>query len=224
VSEALFAAGAGVIGRYSSCSFRSAGTGTFFGEAGANPVVGQAGRLEEAPEVRLEMVLPAARAGAVVRALRAAHPYEEPAFDLIPLATPPDAGSRAGSRGMGRVGAVSPQNAGALVDRVKRALGVKHALVAGALDRVVARVAVCAGSGGDFVPDAIAAGADLLLTGELRHHDVLRAVGAGMVVVCTLHSTSERGALAGLAERLTGRLPAVTVAISRADHEPLEVI
>jgi dinuclear metal center YbgI/SA1388 family protein len=225
VSEALFAAGAGVIGRYSSCSFRSPGTGTFFGEQGTNPAVGLAGRLEEAPEVRVEMVVPAARAAAVVRALRSAHPYEEPAIDLIPLeAAPVDGGSRAVRRGFGRIGAVPPEPASAVLDRVKRALGVKHALAAGALDRVVARVAVCAGSGGDFVPDAIAARADLLLTGELRHHDVLRAREAGLVVLCTLHSVSERPALAGLGQRLIARLAGVEVAASHADREPLEVL
>jgi dinuclear metal center YbgI/SA1388 family protein len=225
LSDALFAAGAGVIGRYSSCSFRSPGTGTFFGEQGTNPAVGQAGRLEEAPEVRVEMVLPSARVAAVVRALRSAHPYEEPAFDLIPLeASPVDGGSRAVWRGMGRVGAVPPENANAMIDRIKRALAVKNALAAGALDRMVSRVAVCAGSGGDFVPDAIAARADLLLTGELRHHDVLRAVEAGLVVVCTLHSASERPALAGLGQRLIARLAGVEVAVSHADREPLEVV
>ena len=83
VSRAVFDAGAGHIGRYSACSFRAPGTGTFFGEAGANPVVGVAGRLEEAQEIRLETVGPEARAGDVVRALRAAHPYEEVAFDLV---------------------------------------------------------------------------------------------------------------------------------------------
>jgi dinuclear metal center YbgI/SA1388 family protein len=224
LNEALFAAGAGVIGRYSSCSFRSPGTGTFFGEEGADPAVGKAGRLEEAPEVRVEMVVPASRSAAVVRALRSMHPYEEPAFDLIPLEAPPAGlGPRAG-RGMGRVGSVSPVDASALVDRVKRELGVKHVLVAGNRERVVSRVAVCAGSGGDFVPDAIDANVGLLLTGELRHHDALRAVHGGLVVVCALHSASERPALATLAAALTARLTGVGVSISRADREPFEVI
>ena len=78
VSRAIFDAGAGRIGKYSSCSFRSAGTGTFFGEAGTNPAVGEAGRLEQAPEIRLETVVPLDLVSQVVRALRASHPYEEP--------------------------------------------------------------------------------------------------------------------------------------------------
>jgi len=215
VSRAVFDAGAGRIGQYTSCSFRSTGTGTFFGEAGTNPAVGQAGRLELAPEVRLEIVTPLARAEAVVKALRAAHPYEEPAFDLVRLAAPPS------GLGFGRVGAVDAAPARVHVERIKRSLAVDHALVGGPLDREVTRAAACAGSGGDLLDDAIAAGAHLVLTGELRHHDALRAVAHGLVVVCVRHSTSERGALVPLARRLSELLPGVTVATSPLDNDPL---
>ncbi len=219
VSRALFAAGAGVIGNYSSCSFRAAGTGTFFGESGADPAVGQAGRLEEVAEIRLEMRVAASRLDAVVRALRASHPYEEPAFDIVPLAAPPPA-----AFGFGRIGAVEPARARVHVDRVKDALRIPHLLVAGDLQREVSRAAVCAGSGAEFVGDAIAAGAQLLLTGELRHHDGLRAVAAGLVVVVTRHSVSERGALAPLERALSARLPGVAVLRSRADADPFSIV
>ncbi len=215
VSRAVFAAGGGRIGQYTSCSFRSPGTGTFFGEAGSSPVVGQAGRLEEAAEVRLEIALPAASTGAIVKALRRAHPYEEPAFDLVRLAAAP------AGLGLGRVGSVDAAPAGVHVERVKHALGLEHVLVAGSLDREVTRAAVCAGSGGDLIGDAVAAGAHLLLTGEVRHHDALRAVARGLVVVCTRHSTSERGALVHLARRLIERLPGVTVVASARDADPM---
>jgi dinuclear metal center YbgI/SA1388 family protein len=122
--------------------------------------------------------------------------------------------------GFGRVGALPPTRALTLIDRVKRALGVERALVAGLVEREVACAAVCAGSGGDLVPDAISAGAQLFLTGELKHHDALRAAGAGLTVVCTLHSVSERIALDGLKRRLEDRLPGVDVVRSRADREP----
>jgi len=214
VGRALFAAGAGHIGKYSSCSFRSAGTGTFFGEEGAHPTVGEAGRLEEAPELRLETVLPVGRVQAVVNALRASHPYEKPAFDLVRLAPEP------AGRGFGRVGRVTSARAEALVERVKKALGVHHVLVAGAVDGEVSRVAVCAGSGVEVLGAAIAAGAGLFLTGELRHHDALRAVEAGLVVVCTRHSTSERAALVVLERQLSARLPDVLVQRSHEDRDP----
>ncbi len=214
VSRAVFAAGAGRIGQYTSCSFRSTGTGTFFGEAGTNPVVGQAGRLELAPEVRLEVITPMGSAEAVVKALRAVHPYEEPAFDLVRLAAPPS------GLGFGRVGSVESAPARVHVERLKRSLGLEHVLVGGSLDCEVSRAAVCAGSGGDLLGEAVCSGAQLVVTGELRHHDALRAVARGLVVVCVRHSTSERGALGPLARRLSELLPGVVVTASALDRDP----
>jgi dinuclear metal center YbgI/SA1388 family protein len=218
VSRAMFEAGAGRIGAYSSCSFRSAGTGTFFGEAGARPVVGEAGRLETVDEVRVETVVPIARAADVVAAMRAAHPYEEPAFDLVRLAARPAA------IGMGRVGNIARTSRRAVVDQVKRALGAERVLVAGALDGDAARVAVLAGSGGEHVEAARAAGADVYVTGELRHHDALAAASSGMTVVCALHSVSERVALPSFAERLRARVPGLDVAVSTRDRDPFQIV
>jgi hypothetical protein len=89
VREAVFAAGAGRIGEYERCSWYTEGTGTFLGGEGTSPVVGERGQEERVPELRLETVYPLDREADVVRALREAHPYEEPAFDLYPLADPP---------------------------------------------------------------------------------------------------------------------------------------
>jgi hypothetical protein len=86
VRDAVFAAGAGRIGEYERCSWYTEGTGTFLGGASTTPTVGERGREERVPELRLETVYPAEREAEVVRALRHAHPYEEPAFDLYPLA------------------------------------------------------------------------------------------------------------------------------------------
>ena len=85
VREALFAAGAGRIGAYERCSFYAGGTGTFLGGEETSPVVGRVGVEERVPELRLETVFPAERHEEVVAALRRAHPYEEPAFDVYPL-------------------------------------------------------------------------------------------------------------------------------------------
>jgi hypothetical protein len=86
--EAIFAAGGGVIGDYERCSWYTAGTGTFLARAGADPAVGTVGQEERVPEYRVEIVVPEAALSAAVEALRAAHPYEEVAFDLYPLQTP----------------------------------------------------------------------------------------------------------------------------------------
>ncbi|MBV8396955.1 MAG: hypothetical protein JO064_11945 [Actinobacteria bacterium] len=85
VRDAVFAAGAGRIGAYERCSWYAEGTGTFLGREGANPVVGERGVEERVSELRLETVFPEERQDAVVAALHAAHPYEEPAFDVYPL-------------------------------------------------------------------------------------------------------------------------------------------
>jgi hypothetical protein len=83
--DAVFAAGAGRIGDYERCSWYAAGTGTFLAREGADPTIGEVGREERVPELRVETVVPAEQAGEVVRALLAAHPYEEVAFELYPL-------------------------------------------------------------------------------------------------------------------------------------------
>jgi dinuclear metal center YbgI/SA1388 family protein len=125
-----------------------------------------------------------------------------------------------GVGGFGRVGDIEPATLAAVTERVKGALGVPHVLVAGALHRVVSRAATCAGSGGDFIPDALAAGAHVLLTGEVRHHDALRADAAGLSLIATRHSTSERCALPALEHRLAALLPGVAVVRSEADRDP----
>ncbi len=218
VSRALFDAGAGRIGNYSSCSFRTKGSGTFFGEAGTTPAVGQVGKLEEVDEIRLETVVPIGKMDSVMRALRESHPYEEPAFDFNQLAGHPE------SIGHGRIGKLPEAvTADMLVNRIKRELEIERVLVAGDPQRLVRRAAVCAGACGSLLDDAIAEKVDLYLTGEMRHHDALKAVRAGITVVCTLHSNSERAVLKRLAQRLGQALPGVPVHPSRMDRDPFAI-
>jgi len=218
VSEALFEAGAGRIGKYSSCSFRTAGTGTFFGEEGTNPAVGESCKLEQAQEVRLETVVPIARIEQVVRALRKAHPYEEPAFDLNLLAASPE------GLGQGRIGTLARSTPRAeLIERIKRELELRDVLVAGPMDGEITRAAVCAGACGELLDHAITQKAQLYLTGEMRHHDAIKAARAGMTVVCTLHSNSERAALKRLKARLEDRLPGLRLVLSRVDRDPFSI-
>lgn len=218
VSRAIFDAGAGRIGRYSSCSFLSNGTGTFFGEEGTNPAVGQSGKLERSAEVRLETVVPIGRIEHVIRALRQAHPYEEPAFDLNQLAAPPE------GTGIGRLGVFdAPVARAELLERLKRGLNIDHLLVAGPTDGAVTRAAACAGACGDVLNEALAHKAEFYVTGEMRHHDAIKAAAAGMTVVCTLHSNSERVTLGRLKERLSAALPALAFHLSQADSDPFSV-
>jgi dinuclear metal center YbgI/SA1388 family protein len=221
VTRALFDAGAGRIGEYSQCSFRSSGTGTFFGGEGTNPVIGSRGKLESVEEIRLETIVPDSAVDAVVRALRLVHPYEEPAFDLNVLA------AAAEGAGQGRVGTLAPISRAALIERIKQGLGLDHLLVAGPTEGNAQTIACCAGACGDLLNDAIAQKVDLYLTGEMRHHDALRAAAAGMTVVCTLHSNSERASLTRLRDRLlegTKALPGqLAVHLSQSDRDPFSV-
>jgi dinuclear metal center YbgI/SA1388 family protein len=221
VSEALFDAGAGRIGDYTRCSFRTPGSGTFFGEEGASPVVGAPGRLETVAEIRIETLVPVGLVDAVVAALRSAHPYEEPAFDVVRLAP----ASEGVTVGLGRVGDVTPIPRAELVERIKTALGVSHVLVAGPRDGSAARVAVAAGAGGELLEDAIRAKADVFVTGEVRHHDALSAARRGMTVVAALHSNSERAAVRAYAARLATRLVGVVdVRAAACDADPFVVL
>lgn len=217
VSRALFDAGAGRIGQYSACSFRSPGTGTFFGEEGTHPAVGQSGRLETANEVRIETVVPIGKVDAVVRALRQAHPYEEPAFDLNQLAGTPQ------GLGQGRIGTMPAAPRGEVIGRLKQALSLSRVLVAGPTDGTVSKAACCAGACGDLLNDALAQKVDLYLTGEMRHHDAIKAAAAGVTVVCTLHSNSERAVLRRVKDRLAETVPELGVVISRQDRDPFAI-
>lgn len=122
--------------------------------------------------------------------------------------------------GLGRIGAVEPTTLGALAARVKPALGLGYVLVAGRADLPVKRVAVAAGAGGELLADALRAGADAFLTGELRHHDALGAVAKERGILATMHSNSERAAIRAHAARIARALPGVDVRFSEADADP----
>lgn len=220
VSEAVFAAGAGRIGAYTHCSFRMPGTGTFFGTEGTNPAVGQAGKLETAAEIRLETLVGIGKIDAVVAAMRAAHPYEEPAFDIVRLAP----ASEGPAIGLGRIGPIAEISRAELFSKLKKSLGVSHLLVAGPTEGSAKRVAVAAGAGGELLEDAVRANADVFVTGEVRHHDALGAARRSVTVVAALHSNSERAAVRDYATRIGERAKGIQVVVSSADADPFVVI
>lgn len=220
VSDALFAAGAGRIGAYSECSFRVAGTGTFFGLQDAKPAVGVRGRREEVAEWRLEVVVRAEQVPAALAAIRRSHSYEEPAVDVYPLAT-----SSAVAQGEGRVGALEP--ATTLVEfarSIKSKLGGGLIQVVGENEAPLRRAAVVCGAGGSLLGDAAAAGADVLVTGELRFHECLAAQARGLGVVLLGHYASERLGVENLARSLQSRFPELQIWASRCEADPLRPI
>ena len=210
IADALTVAGAGVIGEYTHCTFRSPGTGTFFGGEGTDPYAGEKGCLERVPELRLETVIPAHLAPWAEATVRAAHPYEEPALDVYPVDGYPE------GCGYGRIGRLPEQpTPEELLGSVSRSLGFPARLVASPDPaRRIGRVAVLGGSGGSFIREAASSGADAYVTGDLDYHDALLAESLGLVAVDAGHAATELPSLEALARRLA-QIVDTPVSVSR---------
>jgi dinuclear metal center YbgI/SA1388 family protein len=222
VRQAMFAAGAGHIGDYSQCSWSVSGTGQFLPQEGATPTIGSVGAVEYVPEDRVEMIAPSARRGHVLAALRTAHPYEEPAFDIFALASVP------ADVGLGRIGVLSrPETLSAFVSRVHDALpgtswGVR---ASGEPDARVSRVAVCGGAGDSLLDTVAVADVQAYVTADLRHHpaDEHRR-GSNVALVDVAHWASEFPWCTQAAELLRGHFgESLGVRVSAIRTDPWNV-
>jgi dinuclear metal center YbgI/SA1388 family protein len=176
VRAALAEAGAGRIGPYDFASFSSPGEGRFRPLEGANPMIGSVGEIETVEEVRVEVVLERSLRGRVVAAMLAAHPYEEPAYDVVELAD-----GESADAGTGRVGVVERTTLAEFAKSVAAALPetVHGVRVAGDPERSVRRIALCGGAG-DFLLDEVArSDVDVYVTSDLRHHPAAEFVEKG---------------------------------------------
>jgi dinuclear metal center YbgI/SA1388 family protein len=222
VREAMFGAGAGQIGDYSHCSWSVTGTGQFLPHDGASPAIGSVGTVERLAEDRVEVIAPASARGPLLAAMRAAHPYEEPAFDLFELAELP------GSVGLGRIGMLaSSLPLRAFVSRVAAGLpattwGVR---AAGNPDAPVSRVALCGGSGDSLLDAVAAAGVDAYVTADLRHHPADEHRRTSQVaLVDVAHWASEFPWCAQAARVLTDRFgPQLPVRLSTVRTDPWNI-
>jgi hypothetical protein len=211
VVAAMGEAGAGHIGDYTGCSFSVEGVGRFDVPAGGHPAVGGPGSSQRAGELRVEMVCAQVRATAAANACAAAHPYEEP---LI-IVTEAHIGRNAASLGLVSEPA-APETLRTLGDRCLDVFGVRPR-VWGDPDRPIARVATTTGSGGSLIGDVLSAGADVLVTGEVRYHDAMTAAGR-LAIIELGHDVSEWPLVSALAEavRDTPRLDPACVAVESA--------
>lgn len=165
VRSAMWQAGAGNIGNYECCSYTMSGNGTFKAMDGANPFVGTIGEHHTEAEERIEVIVPVWKKSAVLNAMIKAHPYEEPAFDVIAL-------ENSSKTGLGVVGDIAPENAVRLIRRVKEIFEVGAVSYSGdAENTMVTRVAFCGGSAAEFAGDAVRVGAQIYFTGDVRYHD-----------------------------------------------------
>ena len=172
VRDALWSAGAGAIGDYDSCSFNVEGTGTFRALPGATPYIGTINELSAQDEVRVSVVFPAYLEGKVMQALFSAHPYEEVAYELIPLDNEHQA------VGAGMIGelpeAMNEPNFLKFVKETMHTSCIRHTDL---LNGEIKRVAVCGGSGSFLLKAAIANGADAFITADFKYHQFFDAEG-----------------------------------------------
>ena len=206
VRGAMANSGAGVIGQYSHCSFRTRGTGSFLPSESARPHVGSSGKLEEVDEFRLEMICSGSQLDAVVASMTDAHPYEEVAYDVYELANPPI------TRGYGRVGTLdAAMSLADFAERVRRELDVRYLRVFGDSDKRVSRVALLGGGGSSDYKLAAASGADVYVTGDMSHHDILDANALGLAIIDAGHFETERPGMLALVERLRDAFPGASL-------------
>ena len=170
VREAMLNAGAGKIGNYDMCSYNMTGFGTFRACEGAEPYCGELGAIHKEDEVRVEVILPDYEKNKVLNAMIKAHPYEEPAYDIIQLQ---NANTSAGSGVVGEL--VEPMDEKDFLMMVKdvfKAGAVKYSSLTG---NKIKKVALCGGSGSFLINDSVRANADLFLTGEIGYHNFFMA-------------------------------------------------
>jgi dinuclear metal center YbgI/SA1388 family protein len=197
VFSVLTNAGAGWIGNYSHCTFRTKGVGTFLPQEGTNPFIGEQGEIEQVNEVRLETIIPARNRNKVINALIAAHPYEEVAYDLYPVV---QGGGRAG---LGRFGTLPAKvQLEEFLAFIKGLFGGETIRWGGYQRQQVQRVAVIGGSGRKFINQVKRMGAELFITSDLGYHDFLLAEQIGLTLVEVGHHLIESCALESIREYL----------------------
>ena len=210
-------------GNYLNCSFAAGGTGTFTPQEGAEPFSGTVGVLSRVPEERLELLIAAAQMSRAVKALLAAHPYEEPAFDLYPLI------NKGAQRGLGRIGRLSePLPLSEYAGRLRRVLSAPALRYVGDPSAMIAKVALCSGSGASLLRDAVRGGADVLVTGDVKYHEARDAEDSGLALIDAGHYPTEIIMVHEMAARLVQIFDATgyaecAVEECRAEADPFRI-
>jgi dinuclear metal center YbgI/SA1388 family protein len=214
VSNAVFAAGAGHIGHYSECSFSHEGHGTFKAGDGTSPYVGEKGKRHTEPESRLEVIVPAYLQYQVITALKSAHPYEEVAYDLIPLA------NSHGQIGAGMIGELEqPLTREAFLARLKKDFNLKCIRYTQGPD-LIKKVAVCGGAGSFLIKAALQAGVDAYVTADVKYHEFFDAENR-MMIADIGHYESEFFTKALIRERILEKFPTFAVLLSEINTNPI---
>jgi len=218
VRQAMFNAGAGVIGNYDFCSFNIQGQGTFRAGDGTNPFVGEKGKIHFEPEVRVETIVPRHILNAVVKAMVEAHPYEEVAYDVYPLDLPYK------KAGLGVVGDLpEPMNTIDFVKHVKQQFGAPCVRYTNPVKDFISRVAICGGSAISLLNDAIAANADVFITADVKYHQFFDAENR-IVILDIGHFESEQFTIDIFYDLLSKKISNFAVLKSKVRTNPINYI
>ena len=217
VANALFEAGAGHIGKYAECSYSAAGIGTFRPQTGSNPVIGDAGGpREKVAENRLEVVFPIWKQKQVLQALKAAHPYEEVAYESIITENEHQ------EIGAGMMAILdTAMEVGEFLKHIQQSLGIPVIRHTRFPDKLIKKVALCGGAGAFLMKNAIVAGADAYLTGDLKYHDFFETEGK-LLLADIGHGESEQAAVALLADVLQNKFPTFAVLQTKISTNPVQ--
>ncbi|MDR1345041.1 MAG: Nif3-like dinuclear metal center hexameric protein [Tannerellaceae bacterium] len=220
IRKALFDAGAGQVGKYDSCSFNLKGEGTFRAGDDCHPFRGEIGLTHYEEETRIETILPTFRKDAVVNALLHAHPYEEPAFDIYPLA---NAWTSAGTGVIGEL--PESEDADRFLHRLKAALGATCIQYSSSSSSAgnIKKVAICGGSGAFLIPAAIQSKADAFVTGEARYNDFYDTEGKILLAV-TGHYESEICTKEIFYNIISKKFPTFALHLSNVDSNPVKYL
>ncbi len=216
VRTAIFEAGGGHIGNYSECSFSSSGTGTFKAGEGTNPFVGEIGSRHAEEEVKIEVLFPVWLQGAIINGMKKAHPYEEVAYDIVPLE------NKHQMTGSGIIGelpeAISEKE---FLQLLKNQFGLSVIRHTRFLNKPVKKIAVCGGAGSFLIKTALSAGADAFVTADVKYHEFFDAENK-LLLADIGHWESEQFTIDLLAEFLSGKFPTFAVLKTGVKTNPVE--
>ncbi len=216
VRNAIFKAGAGQIGNYSECSFNIPGRGTFKAGEETDPYVGEKGKRHEEDEVKIEIIFPAHLQMRIITAMIKAHPYEEVAYDVIPL------GNYFKEVGSGLIGEMpEPMDEHFFLNQLKTSFGLEVIRHTGLLNKKVRKVAICGGAGSFLTKRALSAGADVYVTADMKYHEFFDAEGK-MVIADIGHYESEQFTIELLMEVLQQKFPTFAVLKTGMETNPVK--
>lgn len=218
VRNALFSAGAGNIGNYDECSYNSEGYGTFNAGDNTKPFVGTKNHQHQEPETKIEVIVPRYLINNIIKELVSVHPYEEPAFDIIPLI------NHWNTIGAGIVGELeNPMEELSFLAYLKKIFHLKVLKHTTLLNKKIKKVALCGGAGSEFLPNAIHAGADIYISGDFKYHEYFEADN-NILIADIGHYESEQFTKDVFYEIITKKFPTFAVQISKVNTNPINYL